>query len=108
MTKPIHEMELTTAHSVRLIRPCEHCKGTGMRDDMIQAGVSGQPYNSEHTAAGTPIKYFFHPQCYVAKFGFRRATKLPASERARFRVKDVSARQMRRLLELAHDTAQHL
>lgn len=101
MINPIHEIEIKTAHSVRLLRPCDHCKGTGMRDDMIQAGMSGQPYNSEYTAAGTPCKYFFHPQCYVEKFGFRKATKLPTSERNRFRMKDVTVRQMQRLMELA-------
>lgn len=99
--KPIHEIELTTAHSVRMIRPCEHCKGSGMRDDMVTSGFVGQPYDSTYTAAGTPPKYFFHPQCYIAAFGFRKATKLPAIERARFRMKDVSVRQMRRLIELA-------
>lgn len=96
----IHEIELKTSHSVRLIRPCDHCSGTGMRDNMIQAGMSGQPYNSEWTAAGTPIKSFFHPQCYLNKFGFRKATKLPLSERNRFRMKDVTVRQMQRLMEL--------
>lgn len=99
--KQIHEIELKTAHSVRMIRPCAHCNGTGMFDNMITSGMSGQPYNSQYTAAGTPGKYFFHPQCYVEKFGFRKATKLPLEERGRFRMKDVTIRQMQRLMELA-------
>lgn len=99
--KQIHEIELKTAHSVRMIRPCSHCNGTGMVDSMITAGMSGQPYNSEFTAAGAPGKYLFHPQCYLDKFGFRKATKLPLTERNRFRMKDLKVRQMQRLMELA-------
>ena len=67
---------------------------------MIESGFSGQPYNSEHTAAGTPTKLFFHPQCYVKRFGFRMVTKLPLEQRNRFRLCDLNARQMRRLMEL--------
>jgi hypothetical protein len=99
--KQIHDIELTTSHSVRLIRPCAHCNGTGMRDAMVESGYSGQPHDSTFTAAGTPTKYLFHPQCFIAKFGFRKVTKLPKLERGKFRMKDLKVRQMQRLMDLA-------
>lgn len=97
----INEIELRTVKDVRLIRKCDHCGGSGMLGSLIECGFSGQTYDSyTNTAAGTPIKYSFHQKCYVDKFGFRKATKLPAAERSKFRIKDLTMRQMRRLLEL--------
>lgn len=102
MIDQIHEVELKTVHSVRLIRGCDHCGGTGMYGTLIEAGFSGQPYDSYTSAAsGTPVKYSFHPQCFVEKFGFRKATKLPLVERNKFRIKDLTLKQMQRLVELA-------
>jgi hypothetical protein len=91
-----------SSHDVRNVRVCEHCNSPG--SGLLQSGFSGQPYDSTYNAAGTPIKHYFHPQCFVEKFGFRKVTKLPADERSKFRICDISSRQMRRLLELG-DTA---
>lgn len=97
----INEVELRTVKDVRLIRECDHCGELGTLGSLIECGFYGQPYDSyTNTAAGTPIKYSFHQKCYVGKFGFRKATKLPASERNKFRIKDLTMRQMRRLLEI--------
>lgn len=98
----INEVELKTVKDVRLIRKCDHCAGHGLYGAMVESGFSGQPYDSyTNVFVGTPVKYRFHPQCFVSKFGFRKVTKLPACERSKFRVKDLTIKQMQRLLEMA-------
>lgn len=79
-----------SAHEVRRMRPCAHCEGVGFNTAMvlIDRGMTGVP------------GAFYHPQCYLSAFGFRAVTKLPLKERDKYRLCDVNARQMRRLLDI--------
>lgn len=80
----VNDAEITTAHSVRVLRGCCLCSGLGMKDAMICL-------NDRALA---------HMVCVLRKYGFRFATRLPRSERDKFRVRDLTVRQMRRLLAL--------
>jgi len=71
--------EKLTAHAVRRLRPCGVCGGIGDRDMMI--------YGATHTS------------CYLKAYSFGDLLALPASERGKFRLKDLTMQQMKRLLE---------
>lgn len=87
--EPIHEVELRTSHDVRRIRVCSHCEGSGFQESMIHPGYEQLGWGLH-----------FHPQCYLAKYGFRVVKKLSLTQRDKFRVKDLNTRQMRRLIDL--------
>lgn len=70
-----------TAHAIRRLRPCTHCKGLGDGNLMIRVGK----YERIHT------------HCFVVGEGYPAALKLPAEEMGKFRLCDLTASQMRKL-----------
>jgi hypothetical protein len=94
--KPIYEVdELRTAHDVRRIRQCVHCDGAGFGDSMVHIGLDSNPKRVSGVRGAS-----YHPQCYLAAYGFRSVTQLPLSQRDKYRMKDLNVRQMRRILDL--------
>lgn len=71
---------MRTAHDVRRLCQCSHCNGLGDRDQMICA----------------PVPY--HTRCFRQAFGFELVLELPAAQSGKFRISDLSAKEMRRLL----------
>jgi hypothetical protein len=74
------------AHDVRHLCVCALCEG--LADD--RAAIPREP---------TPE--YYHPACFVEKFGEARVLSLPPEDRKKFRICDVSAETMRKLIETA-------
>jgi hypothetical protein len=80
--------EKMTAHAVRRLRPCSHCQGIG--DDGLMI----------HGERGHDADLRFHTGCYVERYGFEAVVELPSAERDKFRMRDLTVPQMRKLLKL--------
>ena len=74
------------AHAVRRLVECAHCKGLGDKHQMI-LGSHG------HDAA---LQY--HTQCYRRRFGFDAVLRLSSIQRDKFRLCDLSPKEMRKLI----------
>lgn len=71
---------MRTAHDVRRLCPCHCCGGMGDREQMIFMQV---PY---------------HTKCFRQAFGFDAVLALPVEQGGKFRICDLSPKEMRRLL----------
>lgn len=80
--------EKITAHTVRRIRACSHCKGIGVNELMV------------HGSRGHDADLNFHTKCYVERYGFEAVLGLPRAEQAKFRVCDLNIKQMRKLVDI--------
>lgn len=75
--------EKLTAHAVRRLRTCFHCKGLGDGKQMI------------HGSSGHDAGNIFHTVCYLGRYGFDAALNhLNVSELGKFRMCDLTQRQM--------------
>lgn len=71
---------MRTAHDVRRLCLCSHCGGLGDREQMI---ALGGPY---------------HTLCFRQVFGFEAVLALPMAQSGKFRMRDLSTTEMRRLI----------
>lgn len=71
-----------SAHDVRRLRICEGCSGIGTDAQMILAG-------GDH----------WHTRCFRVKRGFKAVLSLPKTQRGKFRMCDLTLREMQRLIE---------
>ncbi len=69
-----------TAHDVRRLCACNHCKGIGDRKQMIS------------------VQKPFHTLCFRQAFGFAAVLALPDEQKDKFRLMDLSTEEMRALL----------
>lgn len=79
--------ERITAHAVRRFRPCAHCEGIGSDELMIHG-------SRDHDAG-----LRFHTACYVKRYGFTAVLDLPRAEQEKFRLCDLTTKQMRKLID---------
>ena len=77
------------AHDVRHLCKCQICGGLADDREAIQ------PKDLHSIYRGV----WWHPGCYAKKFGEEAVFELPADDRRKFRLCDVSADTMRRLVE---------
>jgi hypothetical protein len=73
--------ESITAHSVRRLCQCHHCKGLGDREQMICVQVP------------------FHTLCFRQAFGFEGVLALSDDQKGKFRISDLCPDEMRKLLK---------
>lgn len=89
---PIFDVtQLRSVRDVRRLRTCRHCNGMGFCDEMVvipnvfRVGKAGE---------------FYHTSCFLSAFRFLRVKQLPVDQRAKFRMSDLTVRQMRTLLTM--------
>lgn len=71
-----------TAHSVRHLTICIHCKSLGERHQMVTLDIRR-----------------WHGKCYIAKFGKVELFKLPEKEIRKLTLGDIGSIMMREILE---------
>ena len=71
--------EILTAHAVRRLTVCDLCGGLGDKNRMIEGWA--------------------HPICFKRVHGFASVLSLPAKQSGKFRLKDLTPSELRRLLE---------
>lgn len=79
--------DVRTAHDIRRLVQCAHCRGIGDRAQMIVGPESG---------AGTALH---HTRCFIERYGFNAVLELPKAELGKFRLCDMTRAQARRLLD---------
>lgn len=76
--------EKLTAHAIRRLCQCGRCRGMGDGEQMIE---------------NETLKY--HTTCYVKKFGLRAVLALPRADLGKLRIRDLTRRQMQRLMDIS-------
>jgi len=71
-----------TAHDVRRLRVCQGCHGLGSTGQMIQLA-------DDH----------WHTRCFRVRQGFKAVLALPLAQRDKFRMCDLTLREMQRLID---------
>lgn len=83
--------EKLTARAVRNLRVCSHCDGLGDADRMINH-------------VGETFSSYTHTGCFVKANKFTAVLALPKYERGKFRICDMTTKQMQKLMDsLASD-----
>ena len=74
--------DMRTVHDMRRLRQCDRCKGVGDHLQMVQA--AGQ---------------LWHTRCYRVYHGMKGVLALPKAQRMKFRLCDLTRKEMQRLLD---------
>lgn len=84
------------AHDVRRLCVCALCGDVA--DDRTAIAMKGKHFE-EYFPEQYDLNAYWHPGCFVEKFGEGVVFNLARSEQRKFRLCDVSADTMQRLLE---------